>query len=272
MIFVLGVMMFLMSIGVSTLAAAYANAGYIMRQSDFARVRLLHESIHENIMYSLQADPEDEDLLGFQLARAIFRANDPLDAAYAQFTPDPTLENPYPDPIATGLLPITDLTILIDGAQIAVPGGRITVENITLSFPEQFVNINDAIPAVPQFPPPPASGADIITPAEPREPRTATLNASMVVEVEISSGNRTITSIAVFEYIGGRLTDNPTGVPTFINPTNPPPMQFVPSVPGTPPIEPEDPEDPEDTGTPGTPGYSGGYGIWRMVRHEVIDR
>jgi Tfp pilus assembly protein PilV len=74
LIFVLFIMLFLMSIGVSTLAAAFANSGYIMRQSDYSRVRLLYESVHENIMHSLQVNPEDDDYLGYQIAMAIFKA------------------------------------------------------------------------------------------------------------------------------------------------------------------------------------------------------
>jgi len=247
MIFVIFVMMFLMAIGVSTLSAAFANAGYIVRQSDFARVRLLHESIHENIMFSLQDDPKDEDMLGYQIAMAIFRANDP-----SEFAPG------VPVP---GLADITNMVINVDGTLLGNIGGRITVESVALSFPgqEQLVIINEAIPAVAQDPPNPTGVTlppeDIITQFRPREPRTATLNASMIVEVVISSGDRTITSVAVYEYTGGRLTDDPTGA-LAQNPPPPvivtPPMVFVPAV----------------IGVPSDPG---GYGIWSMVRHEILD-
>jgi len=251
LIFVLGVMMFLMAIGVSTLAAAFANAGYVMRQSEFTRVRLLHESIHENIMYSLQADPEDEDLLGYQIAMAIFNANDPAHPAFV-LPPPTTPENL--NPTNPGLAPIPNLEINVIGTPLENLGGRVTVERITLSFPDQFVRINEAIP-----------GDDTITPAIPREPRTATLNASMIVEVVIridrlatdiidddDLGVRRITSIAVYEYTGGRFTEEPAGVPGG---------------------EPGDDNGDEN-------GYEtfvmkfespSGYGIWRMVRHEIID-
>jgi hypothetical protein len=226
MIFVLGVMMFLMAIGVSTLSAAFANAGYVMRQSDFARVRLLHESIHENIMFSLQFNPEDESLLGYQIVMAILASNDEDDLdAYN----------------VSGLSDI-ELDVTIDGTAIANFGGNITVQSVTLKFPDQFVNIYPAIPEIPQFPPNPPGVTlpddEIITKHVPREPKTATVNASMVVEVVISSGagNREITSIAVYEYTGGRFIEESEATHKMIF----------------------DEDDPD------------GFGVWEMVRHEII--
>jgi hypothetical protein len=179
---------------------------------------------------------------------AIFRANDPMDSAFNP--PPPTT----PDADPPGLADIASFAINIGTTPIANFGGRITVESITLSFPTQYQNVRimDAIPAVTQTPPPPATGDDIITPAEPREPRTATLNARMIVEVVIRSGERTITSNAVYEYTGGRFTDDPYGINSDVDDDATFNMVFVPSV-------------------PGIPGDPGGYGIWRMIRHEIID-
>jgi hypothetical protein len=237
LIFVLGIMMFLMSIGVSTMAAAFANAGFIMRQNDFNRVRLLHESIHENIMFSLQDNYENPDSLGYQIAMEIFRTNDPTDPGHI-----PPLAPGVPAPGLTGDRP---LEVWIDGLPIGNFGPRITVDSITLSFPEQFVNIMEAIPYIPLYPSG-ATGENVITQERLRVPRTATLNASMVVEIVITSGERTITSIAVYEYTGGRLTEYPF-VPTYNLASTT--MRFVLSA-----------------------GYAapGGYGEWNMVRHEII--
>jgi hypothetical protein len=244
MIFILGIMLFLLAIGVSTLAAAFANAGYIMRQTYFSRARMLHESIHENIMYSLQADPQNEELLGYMLAMAIYRANDPADPEYV-LPPSPGEPSP-------GLADITDLVVALDGIPLENFGGRITLERVTITFPNQLINITEAIPAIAQDPPG-AAPANIITHARPREPRTATLNASMIVEVVVSSVGRTITSISVFEYTGGRLTDDPDGANSTVTEDYIFEMAFV---------KPALFSGPDDRG---------GHGTWRMVRHEFID-
>jgi hypothetical protein len=64
----------------------------------------------------------------------------------------------------------------------------------------------------------------------------------MVVEVVVYSGSRTITSIAVYEYNGGRLTDDPEGEHIDFDEDTSFEMFFA----------------------------DDGYGIWRLVRHEVI--
>jgi len=237
-------MLFLLAIGVSTMAAAFANAGYIMRQTEFSRVRLLHESIHENFMYSLQADPENDLLLGHMIAMAIFKANDPTDPSYV-LPPSPGEPSP-------GLADITDLVITLDGIPIENLGGTKTAESIIITFPDQIVTITDAIPAIAQVPPG-ATGDNIITPGSPREPRTATLNASMVVEVTVRTLNRSITSIAVYEYTGGRLTDDPNGDRSAVTENITFAMEF------------------EKPAAFGGPDDRGGFGSWRMVRHEIID-
>jgi hypothetical protein len=174
---------------------------------------------------------------------AIFNANDPEHDNFVEPPPSTPLN---PNPANPGLADIENLEIRVDGTLIGALGGIITVESITLSFHDQFIRIFDATPAVAQYPQnptppaPPVPPEDIITPGVPREPRTATLNASMEVRVIISSGDRTITSIAVYEYTGGRLIEKSE---TSTD------MEFVPAASGDP----------------------GGYGIWRMVRHEIIE-
>jgi hypothetical protein len=196
-------------------------------------------------MYSLQVDPADEDLLGYMIAMAIFRANDPADENYRLPL--------SPGEASPGLADITDLKVTLDGIPFENFGGRITLESITITFPYQFVTITDAIPATLQDPPPPATGADIIVPARPREPRTATVNAGMIVEIVVRSVGRSITSIAVYEYTGGRLTDDPEGDRSGVTTDTIFEMEF------------------EKPGIFSGPDDRGGYGRWRMVRHEFID-
>jgi hypothetical protein len=193
-------------------------------------------------MYSLQAEPGNEELLGYMLAMAIFEANDPT-----AFTPPLAPGVPAP-----GLADITDLIITLDGTPLEEFGGRITLESITITFPDQFVSIFDAIPATAQVPAG-ATGDDIITHARPREPRTATVNASMIVEVTVRSVGRSITSIAVYEYTGGRLTDDPDGANSTVTENISFEMAF------------------EKPAVFGGPDDRGGYGRWRMIRHEFID-
>jgi len=229
-IFVLGIMMFLMAIGISVMAAGTANSGALMRQNEYSKVLLLSKSIHDNIMYSLQADPENETLLGYQLAFAIFSA----------FDMDDNVLNPGSD---KRLSDIHDMKITLSsgGSEFVLfqPGGISTdiihVSDVVFKFPVQDVVISPAI----EFDPVYVDGAgyqDV-----PKIPRTATVNARMVVDVVVAARDRHITSRAVYEYKNGRLIgiDNIYGNiddPEFL-------MRFEPD----------------------------GYGIWELVSYEIID-
>jgi len=220
-------MLFLMAIGVSTMAAATANSGFLIRQNDYSRIRILDESIHENIMFSLRAAPDNDvdrpDFLGYHIALAIYGAND----------------GDYPGYSATGLGD-SELELLISGTNIDTMGGLVTVESIMLRFQSadeqrQGIRIRDPIPPVTVIGDP--------NPIVPGEPKTATMSARLIVEVEISArgwgGNatsRTVTSRAVYDFTGGRLTAKDT--PAF-----PGEMEFD----------------------------VGGFGQWELVSYEVID-
>jgi len=54
LMFVLGLMMLLLAIGVSVLTAASANYIMPLRQREHSRLLILEESVHKNIMHSLQ--------------------------------------------------------------------------------------------------------------------------------------------------------------------------------------------------------------------------
>jgi len=201
MIFVLGIMMFLMAIGVSTLAAAGANTVFVVRQNEFNRVRFLDESIHNSIRDSLQFafDPADEDKikesLRYQIAMAIYRANDPDYNGHGYSNINPGLDN-------------SELEIFINDEEInTLSGALIQVDQITLKFQDaekqqNGVRINNRITL---------ESGDII------EPKSATLSALLKVEVELSvrdwgtgeiyPDGRKVTSVSIYSYSGGRLKE-----------------------------------------------------------------
>ena len=239
-IFVLGIMMFLMAIGVSTMAAGASNAGALMRQNEFSRIRLLDKSIHDNIMFSLQADPGNEDLLGYQLAYAIFKANelydneiDPNDPSYV-----PPLE--IIDDMAIIINSGGDGEYLYDPDPGYVPSGTIHVSNVAFIFSEPDIVTNPAIEfdLILVYNPATDSYEDH-TPD--RIPESATMSTRMTVEITITARDRDITSRAIYEYRNGRFIevdaiDSETGSPINV-------MVFD----------------------------ENGYGTWELVSYEVID-
>ena len=79
-LFVLGIMMMLLAVGASVMAAAFGNVGIGIRQERHNRAMLLTDSIHRNIMHSLQMDNAVfEDYLSGQLAWYIFENAGDLD-------------------------------------------------------------------------------------------------------------------------------------------------------------------------------------------------
>lgn len=191
-IFVLGIMLLLMAIGASALVAASANAGFVLKQSEYSRIAILDDAVHKNILYSLQHNPQDETLLSWPLVMAAYKANDPDLAGSYQ---------------ATGLADIP-LSVSIDHG-VDLGSGNIKVESITLSLPEQNVIITPPVPAVyTEVYDEEGNLAERILDT-PREPKTATVNAAMTVTVEINAKGKTITSRALYEYTGGKLADDP---------------------------------------------------------------
>ena len=221
LIIVLGIMLLLLSIGVSTLVAAEANSGFLFKQKEHSRIMILEDSVHQNILFALQReaiDPEDEeDLLSAKLARAIYEANDP----YVMLSANPE-----------GLDEIT-MDVSVGGVDLKDGGfGSIKLQSITLSFPrhEQIVIITPPIPAI--WSPAvhdPDTGVQISpkTLARPREPKTATVNATMIVTVKIDAGDRIVTSRAFYEYTGGELSDDPDDIYEEVDTTEVFPMVFT---------------------------------------------
>ena len=223
LLFVLGAMLLLLSVGVSTLAAAGASSGFAMTQKAYSRVVILSDSIHRNIMYSLQHDPSNEDMLAYRLAYSLYEAkrDDPVDGLGA-----------------------IDLQIGFDDQVFneRFESGEITVQSVRLLFPSQKVVIKPAKPAIPAIP---AESGVLIS----REAKTATVNATMTVVVEIEAAGRIVKTIATYRYSGGELTDDPRGEHADV-------------------FDPEAEFDMEFR--PGDEGRDG-FGRWELVKYEKVD-
>ena len=131
LIFVLASMLFLMAVCASLLVAASTNVGYRVTQWEHSQVGILEDSIHQNIMYSLQSDPADVDGMAYQLAMALYEAKD------SRF---------FTTGIAPGLSDDTKIEIEINGNPLT--SGIVSFSEAKLSFPEQNVAILPEIPAV----------------------------------------------------------------------------------------------------------------------------
>ena len=176
LIFVLAAMMLLMAVGTSALVAAGANAGNLQQQKEYSQIMILDESVHRNIMYSLQHDPSDITLLSRQLAQAIYRANNPGLTEY--YNPD-------------GL---EDMRLDVEFSnELAPANGNTIIENIYLTFPRQDVNIE-----------PPVSTVE------------ATMLVIVDIGVYDSGGGRLrlVTSRAEYEYSGGVVSGDSSETPS----------------------------------------------------------
>ena len=237
LIFVLAAMMLLFAVGTSVLVAASNTVGYLKQQKEHSQVMILDESVHKSIMYSLQADPfdpsDEEKLLprlSWQLVMALYEAKD--------------------DAFSADGLGVISLEAVIDtdGAPLdlmdADTDRDIYVNSISLSFPRQEVIIIPAVPAIFEdiygIPGEDDEEGDEEDDEEdeeeeedeegeiewierkllyPRIPKEALVNATMVVSVEIvvkgktggRTWERTVTSRATYEYMGGFLSDDPDG-------------------------------------------------------------
>jgi hypothetical protein len=221
LLFVLGVMMLLMAIGISAMHAASANVGFNLRQREYSQVMILGESVHRNIRYSLEhGSGSTDNRLSYQVARAIYRANDSY----------------YSTEYSTNGLDKIELEIAIGSGVIPDVHDNdnlVWVDSITLSFPHQNVIVKPAIPMIPAVTEVIDGNPVVISPEIPRVPKSATVNARMVVDVVIGTRNRTVTSRAVYDYTGGILSEvSYAGA-----------MQFV----------------------------TNGYGKWSLVSHENVN-
>ena len=121
-LFVLGIMLFLLAVGSSVMAAASANHGSNARQNRYNAALVLNESIQRNIRYSLQST--DENTLASNLTRALYDNRN--------------------TPLSMFELNLTGVTGLITT-------GDSRNATVTLNFPEQNVHSISAVPAMPEL-------------------------------------------------------------------------------------------------------------------------
>ena len=194
LIFVLAVMFFLFWTGGSILTAAETGRGTVRRQVIHNQMLVLDDSIHNNIRHSLQNGNGKKDSLWFQIVNALYemeKDGDVEETLYLRLTDD--------------ILDISD--------------GNVEVESVVLSFPKyddedeepkqvRFVDITPAQPA--DF----IVSTGYLTGDTPgnkwilnhsRIPRSATINARMIVTVVIKSkitDDASMTTVAEYVYTG----------------------------------------------------------------------
>jgi len=201
LLFVLGIMMFLLVIGTSVLIAASTNVGYMTNQMERNRIILLEESVHNTIMFSLQNN-DDPNSLGQQLALALFRASENCGECAISF-------NIW----HRCLVDIPNVGIVFNdgvGGTFNFINENVTINNIRIEFPIQIVD-RVAFFAWAEFDWP-DDDAPVATWF--REPRVAFIDARINVIVDIRVRNRFgndrfIRSRAVYEYMDGVMSDHP---------------------------------------------------------------
>jgi len=205
LMFVLAVMLLLMAITTSVLVAASANSGFLIQQTDHNRVVLLDGSVHKNIMFSFQHDPENENTLSYQLVMAIYQG--------------------YEGGSPPAVLPID---IKIGDDEGFLKSGRIYIKSVTVSFLRQEVAITSyARPAIYVYEYDEDGGTVSKTLDRAREPQVAAVSAAVAVTVEIGAPGRAVTSRAVYEYTGGVLWDeNDPNIDKAAEETGPGKMDF----------------------------------------------
>jgi len=184
---VLGIMMLLMAVGASVMAAASSNIGANIRQNQYNRAVVLADSVHRNIRYSLLTINTDgsfpDNSLALELMMAIFNEGDSL----------------------TGNDPLPEYEIDINVTGDAAGGGGLVnlsaLRSVTLTFP--FINVINSDPAIgiPELD---------IEPVPGRVSASARMVVTVVIGLEtvgILDDIRLITTRAIYEYSGGIKTE-----------------------------------------------------------------
>lgn len=180
MLLVLAVMLLLLSVGGSALAAGSTAIGQVTAQRDYKQLELYTYSINDSLLSALQK--EDRASLGAELAMQFYQ---------------------NADNSATAPLP-TKLTLDITGHTL--PSNL--VREITLyCFPDVRIS-----PAVPEIKIPNLDAAGNITGYEEiaRQPRTALVDATLQVVTSLQLGERTITTAATYRLSDAALVDTGT--------------------------------------------------------------
>ena len=234
LLFVIGIMLFLLSIGGSVIAAASTNYGSNLRQNQYNAAVVLNDSIQRNIRFSLQTSPGTLPVPAQAFTKSL-ASNLPL-AMYAA----EAANNP---------LTLFEMEI---GGVAGLPSGPDKNYTITVKFPfHPEVNITAPVDAMPELAPPDTPGS----PFNFRTPRAARINTRMVVEVSVFIGvgdnARIHTTQAVYEYRDGVLTDDGIWNDEILPPGIPGTMSFS-----------RDPANPNDTAEAGQ---------WLMVSYEIFE-
>jgi len=233
LLFVLGIMMFLLIIGTSVLLAASTNAGFATNQRERNQIKILDESIHKTIMFSLQNGLDDGDLgtLGRQLAWALYQARVLCESVPC--VPDPDGHRCHTSCIVAtcnvrhNCLPnivVYDSATLPNGIRfddgfgnnfLFTDGGlEATVTNITLAFPTQVITETAHACAIYGWEFFDEDAEELIFELlVPCTPPLATIFANMIVTVtiDINTPNRrtrTVTSRALYQYTEGLISIN----------------------------------------------------------------
>jgi hypothetical protein len=229
---VLGITLMLFAVSVSVVSAASANAGYNARQNEANRIKLLSQSIQRNIQHSLTSAP-NPDMLSSQLIIRVFEW--------------------YNNPVNEGeVMGDIELDLELGAGTFNAPA-NLSVNRIALSFKDERLDVSTVdvriteprgfIPGIPSF-----EGTEAV-PAIERRPKTASINATMTVIVEItatgvlSDSDRTIVTRATYEFRGGEMSDELAANPL------------------------------DQTDTAYAMAFAtDGFGEWRLVRYETIER
>ena len=183
LMFVLGIMMMLLAVGASVMTAATANVGSNIRQNHYNNAVLLSDSIHRNIMHSLNMDESDADFdtsLRNKLSTALYEANKPV-------ANDGDTNLP---------LDGFEMSVGVDGVDMSA------LERIDVRIPFQDIRFAGPVGYVPE------TGTN-------RVPFTASINVRIIVTVEVSIhptgmarvDDRTITTRAVYELSNAFMSD-----------------------------------------------------------------
>jgi len=202
LIFVLGIMLMLfaiggavisgtnanVNIGSSVTGAATANFASNIRQNQYNRAVLLGDSIHRTIRQSL-LDSSSATSLARKLPEELYNKRQLIfDNRTPDFDADEKVEEIVFDfKITTGPAAVTDANYTI---KIIFP----------MSLNNPSIEFNGPMAAMPEL------GEGFTT----RTPRTAAINAKIVVEVEVflqGTDGRKVTTLAAYDYRGGVFSD-----------------------------------------------------------------
>jgi hypothetical protein len=246
-VFVLGIMLLLLTVGTSALMlAASVNNRLSNRQNEYIQVRLLDESIHKSVKYSLTYDPKAPDCLWVYLIQdVLYRTCNPEDEWMANLSNIP-------------------LKIGFETAAYDVLRNIIQEEDIEVTL--SFLKITtDPYPSVPMEYMPasldPTAG-NIPYPDEhtARQLKIYTINAQISVTVRISINGNVYTTVAIYDYTGGKFTDAPDKELLFIPEGEIDrslyPMRFC--------------YEEGDEGDLNGDGVPDGFGVWRLISYEKL--